>query len=108
MYTPMVPQQPLNQPILNQPQYMQPSTVPSQHPSQPQAMPRPALPNATRSKIDPNQIPSPVVVQEQDQRIFDEQPYMTCSKSTIPLASTDFRAIDEGSHLCLFLLENNF
>ncbi|CAG8583784.1 1871_t:CDS:10 [Diversispora eburnea] len=75
------------------PQYMQPTSVPNQ---QPQTMPRPVLPNAPRSRIDPNQIPSPVVVQEQDQRIFEEQVYMTCSKSTVPLASTDFRAIDEG------------
>ncbi|CAG8657181.1 5507_t:CDS:10 [Rhizophagus irregularis] len=40
-------------------------------------------------------IPSPVTVQEQDQELFDEKPYMTCSKSNIPLASTDFKAIDE-------------
>ncbi|PKK64784.1 hypothetical protein RhiirC2_665880 [Rhizophagus irregularis] len=60
-------------------------------------MARPTGSNAPRSRIDPNQIPSPVTVQEQDQELFDEKPYMTCSKSNIPLASTDFKAIDEGN-----------
>ena len=107
MYSPMVPQPPqsgqlnmqptLNQPPLNQPPYMQPPPVPVPHPPQPPIMARPAGSSVPRSKIDPNQIPSPVIVQEQDQELFDEKPYMTCSKSTIPLASTDFKAIDEGN-----------
>ena len=92
MYSPMVSQSPQSgQP---QPQYMQPPPVPG---PQPPTMARPTGPNAPRSRIDPNQIPSPVVVQEQDQELFDEKPYMTCSKSTIPLASTDFKAVDEGN-----------
>jgi protein transport protein SEC24 len=88
------------QPVLNQPQYIQPPPVPGPQPPQPPQPPtmaRPTGPNPPRSRIDPNQIPSPVVVQEQDQELFDEKPYMTCSKSTIPLASTDFKAIDEGN-----------
>ncbi|CAG8723248.1 20660_t:CDS:10, partial [Dentiscutata erythropus] len=94
---PLAPQytQPPQLPVPQQPpapQYTQPPQLPV--PQQPPAMVRP---NAPRSRIDPNQIPSPVVVQEQDQNLFDEQPYMTCSKSTIPLASTNFRAIDEGN-----------
>lgn len=93
------------QPVLNQPQYMQAPPIPgpqppqppqTAQPPQPPTMARPTGPNAPRSRIDPNQIPSPVTVQEQDQELFDERPYMTCSKSNIPLASTDFKAIDEG------------
>ncbi|CAG8568852.1 15714_t:CDS:10 [Acaulospora morrowiae] len=107
MYSPMVPQPPppiqgmQQQPmqsISHQSQYMHPPPPPSaQHPPQAQSMPRPAISNASRSRIDPNQIPSPVTVQEQDQLLFEEHPYMTLSKSAIPLASTDFRAIDEGN-----------
>ncbi|KAF0507910.1 ER to Golgi transport-related protein [Gigaspora margarita] len=88
---PQPPQPPVPQ-QLPASQYPQPPQPPV--PQQPPAMVRP---NAPRSRIDPNQIPSPVVVQEQDQHLFDEQSYMTCSKSTIPLASTNFRAIDEGN-----------
>ncbi|CAG8524509.1 10789_t:CDS:10 [Ambispora leptoticha] len=84
------------------PQYMQTGQVPGPpQPSQQQQPPQPPRPNsmsAPRARIDPNQIPSPVVVQEHDQTVFDEQPYLTCSKTaTIPLASTDFKAIDEGN-----------
>jgi protein transport protein SEC24 len=103
MYSPMVSQPPQPQhnmqPVLNPPQYMQPPPVPGPQPPQPPQPPtmtRPTVPNTPRSRIDPNQIPSPVIVQEQDQELFDEKPYMTCSKTTIPLASTDFKAIDEG------------
>ncbi|GES88569.1 Sec23/Sec24 family protein [Rhizophagus clarus] len=108
MYSPMVSQPPQPgqhnmQPVLNQPQYMQAPPIPGPQPPQPAQPPqpptmaRPTGPNAPRSRIDPNQIPSPVTVQEQDQELFDERPYMTCSKSNIPLASTDFKAIDEGN-----------
>ncbi|CAG8441458.1 9081_t:CDS:10 [Acaulospora colombiana] len=98
MYSPMVPQHPPTvqgmqqtmQPIPHQAPYMHP-------PSQTQPMPRPPIQNPPRSRIDPNQIPSPVTVQEQDQQLFDEQPYMTLSKSTVPLASSDFKAVDEGN-----------
>ncbi|CAG8538284.1 12091_t:CDS:10 [Funneliformis mosseae] len=101
IFSPMVPQPPQPgqhnvQPMLNQPQYMQPPPVPGPQPPQPPSMARPAGPNVPRSKIDPNQIPSPVAVQEQDQELYDEKPYMTCTK-TIPLASTDFKAVDEGN-----------
>ncbi|OZJ02131.1 hypothetical protein BZG36_04584 [Bifiguratus adelaidae] len=50
-----------------------------------------------KSRIDPNQIPSPVQVQEADQRLYDEHPFGTCSKGNLPLASTDFQCIDQGN-----------
>lgn len=51
------------------------------------------------SRIDPNQIPSPVAVMEKDQREFaGQQMYFgTCSKPAPPLATTDYIAIDEGT-----------
>jgi protein transport protein SEC24 len=56
--------------------------------------PGPAQPS--RSKIDPNQIPSPIVVQEADQQNYETTPYSTFSRMLPPLASTRFRAVDEG------------
>ncbi|KAI9206218.1 Sec23/Sec24 trunk domain-containing protein [Polychytrium aggregatum] len=52
---------------------------------------------ASRSRIDPNQIPSPVVVQEADQEAYADKPYLTLSKTVPPLPSTQFGAIDEGN-----------
>lgn len=49
-----------------------------------------------RIKIDPDHIPSPVAVQEADQQPYSTEPYMTCSRSSAPLATTDFVAIDQG------------
>ncbi|KAK9718103.1 COPII coat Sec23p-Sfb3p heterodimer component [Basidiobolus ranarum] len=49
-----------------------------------------------RSRVDPDSIPSPIVVQERNQIDFNDKPYMTCSRTSVPLASTNFKAIDEG------------
>jgi len=49
-----------------------------------------------KSRIDPNQIPSPIIVQESDRAIFENQAFITSSKTNPPLASTDVRIIDEG------------
>jgi hypothetical protein len=57
-----------------------------------------AQPQKAASRIDPNQIPSPVTVMEKDQREYAGQQmyYGTCSKPAPPLATTDFIALDEG------------
>ncbi|ORZ38983.1 hypothetical protein BCR44DRAFT_124149 [Catenaria anguillulae PL171] len=49
-----------------------------------------------KSKIDPNNIPSPVDVQALDQAAYTSEPYRTCSKTMPPLPSTRFRVFDEG------------
>ncbi|KAI8324754.1 hypothetical protein GQ54DRAFT_295924 [Martensiomyces pterosporus] len=50
-----------------------------------------------RPRIDPNQMPSPIAVHAHDQEIHNEQPYNTSFKTNVPLACTDFTAIDEGN-----------
>lgn len=61
--------------------------------AQPQQQP---LPQQPKSRIDPNQIPSPIQVQDQDQQLFAGQDYGTCSKTSIPLATTLVRVVDQG------------
>ncbi|KAJ3185503.1 COPII coat Sec23p-Sfb3p heterodimer component [Geranomyces variabilis] len=55
----------------------------------------PAAPGPARSRIDPNQVPSPITAQEADQVLYEESAFSTMSKSVPPLASTKFRAIDD-------------
>jgi len=51
----------------------------------------------SKSRIDPDQIPSPVAVQEADQQEWDKMPFVTNSRThATPLASTDFMAVDGG------------
>ncbi|GAA5838242.1 hypothetical protein JCM11251_003439 [Rhodosporidiobolus azoricus] len=50
-----------------------------------------------RIRIDPDHIPSPVVVQEADQLLYRVEPYMTCSRTPAPLATTDYIAMDQGN-----------
>ncbi|KAI9232353.1 MAG: Sec23/Sec24 trunk domain-containing protein [Podila humilis] len=51
-----------------------------------------------RPRIDPDFIPSPVTAQEADQELWNQQPYVTCTKgSAVPMACTDFQAIDAGN-----------
>ncbi|KAK9729542.1 COPII coat Sec23p-Sfb3p heterodimer component [Basidiobolus ranarum] len=83
-------------------------TMPLQPQQQPQSMMRPpnqpplasvgrpAMENPPRNRIDPDQIPSPITVQEQNQKNFVDAPFMTYSRTSIPLASSNFKAIDEG------------
>ena len=54
---------------------------------------------APRPRIDPDQIPSPVAVQEADQEEWDQKPFVTSLRtSPTPLASSDFMAIDGGMY----------
>ncbi|KAG0229526.1 COPII coat Sec23p-Sfb3p heterodimer component [Actinomortierella wolfii] len=70
-------------------------------PYQQQQAPRPQQPQpqaGNRPRLDPDQIPSPVAVQEADQIEWDEKPFITSSRtSATPLASTDFVATDAGN-----------
>ncbi|KAJ1930728.1 COPII coat Sec23p-Sfb3p heterodimer component [Tieghemiomyces parasiticus] len=61
--------------------------------------PGPAAPSYEQAKprIDPDQIPSPVQVHERDQALYSDTPYVTSLKTNVPLAATQFRAIDEGN-----------
>ncbi|KAJ1752962.1 COPII coat Sec23p-Sfb3p heterodimer component [Coemansia sp. RSA 1821] len=61
----------------------------------PQAQPAPYEP--PKPRIDPAQMPTPISVHMHDQEIHDEQPYSTGLKTNVPLASTNFTAIDDGN-----------
>lgn len=52
---------------------------------------------SVRKGIDPDSIPSPVAVQEADQKMFAENPYNTATKEPPPLASTKYDAMDYGN-----------
>ncbi|KAK4053375.1 COPII coat Sec23p-Sfb3p heterodimer component [Microbotryomycetes sp. JL201] len=55
------------------------------------------IPGKMRVRIDPDHIPSPVTVQEADQQLYKDEPYLTCSRTSAPLSTTDFVAIDQGN-----------
>lgn len=97
------PQQPLppyqqqqqQQPVMNQPPMPQQPMGMGQQ--QQQFRPQQPIQPVAKPKIDPDQIPSPVAVQENDQAQWDDTPFITSSKTLVtPLASSDFMAIDEG------------
>ncbi|CAG8555774.1 1225_t:CDS:10 [Paraglomus occultum] len=105
---PSIPPNNIGQPGIPQGQQPMPPSYGSMVPQAPstgpgmqsaRSYPRPTHPNQALQKprIDPNQVPSPVAVREQDRQDFINEPYLTSSKKTVPLASTDFRAIDEGN-----------
>jgi len=93
---PPAPYQQQQQPIVNQPP-MPHQPVGQQQQFRPQPYQGPIQPVA-KPKIDPDQIPSPVAVQENDQAQWDDTAFITSSKTLVtPLASSDFMAIDEGN-----------
>eukprot|EP01135_Chromosphaera_perkinsii_P009393 Nk52_evm69s1737 gene=Nk52_evmTU69s1737 len=49
------------------------------------------------SRIDPNQIPSPVTVMENDQELYVTRPFLTSSRTVPPLASTNYTCVDDGN-----------
>lgn len=73
------------------PEFEQPDHIPQPPHTAGQRLP------GVRSRIDPNQIPSPVHQQELDQAAFDEEPFATCGRGQPPLSTTDFVAIDQGN-----------
>ncbi|KAI8910290.1 Sec23/Sec24 trunk domain-containing protein [Gorgonomyces haynaldii] len=54
-------------------------------------------PNAPKPRIDPDQIPSPIAVHDNDQNLFNSNIFMTMSKDMPPLSNTRYRAVDEGN-----------
>ena len=94
------------QPVMNQPPMPQQPMGMGQQ--QQQFRPQQPIQPVAKPKIDPDQIPSPVAVQENDQAQWDDTPFITSSKTLVtPLASSDFMAIDEGMRMndlfCAFL-----
>ncbi|SCV67581.1 BQ2448_5192 [Microbotryum intermedium] len=55
------------------------------------------IPGKMRVRIDPDHIPSPVDVQQIDQQMYQDEPYLTCSRTAAPLSTTEFVAIDQGN-----------
>ncbi|KAK9760738.1 COPII coat Sec23p-Sfb3p heterodimer component [Basidiobolus ranarum] len=102
LYSPIEQHQPqpamTGYPSMPQSQFQQPihqTGVRPPAPGQP-GVGRPVMDNPPRNRLDPDQIPSPIAVQEQNQANFTDSPYMTFSRAGVPLASTNFKAIDEG------------
>lgn len=50
-----------------------------------------------RAAIDPTQIPSPIEVIEADREVWEGKTFMTLPGNHVPLSTTDFVAIDQGS-----------
>ncbi|KAF9937775.1 COPII coat Sec23p-Sfb3p heterodimer component [Modicella reniformis] len=82
---PMLQQPPVAQNPVGQQQFRP-------HPGQPPVQP------SSKARIDPDQIPSPVAVQEADQTEWDDKSFYTSTRTHVaPLASSDFTAVDEGN-----------
>jgi protein transport protein SEC24 len=93
--SPQYSQHPVQHPYANAPP-PGPSPVHSQGIPQPPHSTGQKLPGP-RLKINPDQIPSPVAVREEDQMRFEEDAFLTCSRALVPLATTDFVAVDQGN-----------
>ncbi|KAH8116706.1 hypothetical protein DFH11DRAFT_1724673 [Phellopilus nigrolimitatus] len=50
-----------------------------------------------RARIDPEQIPTPIEVAENDEEIWEGKPYMTLPGEHVPLSTTDYVSIDQGN-----------
>ena len=57
-----------------------------------------------RAAIPPDQVPSPVDSALADQRIWSSEPFLTCdTERTVPLAGSDYNAVDQGEYFCNYL-----
>ncbi|KAI9477924.1 MAG: hypothetical protein EXX96DRAFT_568719 [Benjaminiella poitrasii] len=90
--------QPPSQP--HQPQQYQPPQPQRfqslQQPQQPYSQQQP-ISSRPKPRIDPDTLPSPIALQTKDETHYATHTYGTCSTDTLPLASTDFIAIDQGN-----------
>ncbi|KAJ1843160.1 COPII coat Sec23p-Sfb3p heterodimer component, partial [Coemansia sp. RSA 2703] len=68
-----------------------------QHAQYPQQMAQPAPFEPPKPRIDPNQLPTPIAVHAHDQELYGSQPYSTATKTFVPIACTEYTAIDEGN-----------
>ncbi|KAJ2720590.1 COPII coat Sec23p-Sfb3p heterodimer component [Coemansia sp. Benny D115] len=64
---------------------------------QPQMVGQPAPFEPPKPRIDPSQLPTPIAVHARDQGLFAGQPYSTANKTTVPIACTEYTAVDEGN-----------
>ncbi|KAK4048375.1 COPII coat Sec23p-Sfb3p heterodimer component [Microbotryomycetes sp. JL221] len=91
------PQQPEQQPPQQHPPPQQQPLSPSAGIPQPPHSAGQRIPGKMRVRIDPDHIPSPVTVQQVDQALYKDEAYLTCSRTSAPLSTTDFIAIDQGN-----------
>ncbi|KAJ2363720.1 COPII coat Sec23p-Sfb3p heterodimer component [Coemansia sp. RSA 2610] len=74
---------------------------PAGAPQPPAGAGQPQMPAAPyeppKPRIDPGQMPTPISVHTHDQETHDQQPYSTALKTNVPMASTNFTAIDDGN-----------
>ncbi|KAI8393470.1 Sec23/Sec24 trunk domain-containing protein [Radiomyces spectabilis] len=54
-------------------------------------------PQQPRHRIDPDQMPAPVQVREQDQILFDDKFFGTLERDRVPLATTRYIGLDQGN-----------
>ncbi|KAF9382274.1 COPII coat Sec23p-Sfb3p heterodimer component [Mortierella sp. AD011] len=86
------------QPHIAPQQQQQPHLAPQPMGQSQQFRPQGPVQPVSKPKIDPDQIPSPVAVQETDQEEWDQKPFVTSARTNpTPLASTDFYADDAGN-----------
>jgi protein transport protein SEC24 len=50
-----------------------------------------------RVRIDPSQVPNPVIDARLDQNLYDDDDFLSCEpRGVMPLAYTDYRGVDQG------------
>ncbi|KAG0193416.1 COPII coat Sec23p-Sfb3p heterodimer component [Apophysomyces sp. BC1034] len=54
-------------------------------------------PQQPRPRIDPDQMPAPVQVRQQDQTLFEDKFFGTLERDRVPLATTSYIGLDQGN-----------
>lgn len=62
-------------------------------------------PQQPRPRIDPDQMPAPVQVREQDQLVFGDKFFGTIERDRVPLATTNYIGLDQGRKVCVCVLK---